>query len=154
MRCPSELQIFRKFGSKISWSPLVEVTVVGFSHIDFFGIRRDVDPYSNRAKPHQWAYQGGVSSCIARVSFRSDAVLRTSPENVYTAAESYYSTAGPNAARDVDTGNIPHQPVLLREILSAFADSPVANFLDGTLGAGGHSSAVGHADQGETDLFC
>ena len=152
MLCPSELQLFRKIGSKVIWSPLDVVTAVGYSHIRFSGIR-GIEAYSRRARPHPWANHGSVSLWTARASFRSEAVLRTFPGNDDTAIELRHSTAGTNAARDADSGNMPHQPVLLREILSAFADNSVANFLDGTLGAGGHSSAVGHDEQGKSGLY-
>ena len=36
----------------------------------------------------------------------------------------------------------PHQPVLLTEVLELFACCPLDTFVDGTIGAGGHSAAV------------
>lgn len=36
----------------------------------------------------------------------------------------------------------PHDPVLLNEVIDAFASSKIAYFLDGTLGAGGHAEAI------------
>lgn len=38
-----------------------------------------------------------------------------------------------------------HQPVLLAEVLTVFADVSLSTFVDGTVGAGGHSSAIAHA---------
>lgn len=38
--------------------------------------------------------------------------------------------------------NAPHVPVLLQEVLDAFAKSKLGIFVDATLGAGGHSSAI------------
>ncbi len=37
---------------------------------------------------------------------------------------------------------VPHNPVLLKEFLSLFASQSIRFFLDGTLGAGGHSAAL------------
>lgn len=35
-----------------------------------------------------------------------------------------------------------HAPVLLQEVLESFKESPIYRFVDGTLGAGGHSEAI------------
>ncbi|XP_027164182.1 uncharacterized protein LOC113764470 isoform X2 [Coffea eugenioides] len=42
----------------------------------------------------------------------------------------------------------PHVPVLLGEVLDVFASVPLRSFVDCTLGAAGHSSAVNNAERG------
>lgn len=40
-----------------------------------------------------------------------------------------------------------HIPVLLQEVLDCFKDIKLQRFVDGTLGAGGHSAAIAHEHQ-------
>jgi len=44
-----------------------------------------------------------------------------------------------------DSAGFPHVSVMLDEVLAAFEGRPVRTFIDGTLGAGGHSSALAAA---------
>lgn len=40
------------------------------------------------------------------------------------------------------TSNFPHEPIMVEEMLSIFEGSHLRNFVDGTIGAGGHAEAI------------
>ena len=48
-------------------------------------------------------------------------------------------------AQHTHSGSQPHVPVLLQEVLDAFHGVELRSFVDGTLGAGGHSTAIAKA---------
>jgi 16S rRNA (cytosine1402-N4)-methyltransferase len=47
-----------------------------------------------------------------------------------------------------------HQPVLLREVVEALIHDPEGVYVDGTVGAGGHSEAIGKALAARGSLIC
>eukprot|EP00897_Mesotaenium_endlicherianum_P010188 jgi/Mesen1/9198/ME000591S08510 len=57
-----------------------------------------------------------------------------------------FRTAAVAEVKDVvnvsSTSSSPHLPVLLREVLASFQGKKLTTFVDGTLGAGGHASAI------------
>ncbi len=48
--------------------------------------------------------------------------------------------------------NVPHEPVLLKEVLAVFEGREIGCFVDGTLGAGGHAEAILRAHP-EIEMF-
>jgi 16S rRNA (cytosine1402-N4)-methyltransferase len=48
----------------------------------------------------------------------------------------------PRALASAGTAAEPHTPVLLPQVLDCFAGRPLQCYVDATLGAGGHASAV------------
>ena len=70
--------------------------------------------------------------------------LRHRPNSFTTCHSVSQLAAASPAADDGAAGSEPppHVPVLLQEVLGFFADRPLQVFVDGTLGAGGHSCAL------------
>ena len=52
------------------------------------------------------------------------------------------SSATNEARAGEDDGDAPHVPVLMRQVLDAFDGRSLRCYLDGTMGAGGHASAI------------
>ena len=48
----------------------------------------------------------------------------------------------------------PHQPVLVQEVLEDLITAPDGVYVDGTVGSGGHSEAIGRRIQGQGQLLC
>jgi 16S rRNA (cytosine1402-N4)-methyltransferase len=48
----------------------------------------------------------------------------------------------------------PHQPVLVHEVLKYVVTDPVGTYVDGTVGSGGHSEAIGKSLLGKGRLIC
>jgi 16S rRNA (cytosine1402-N4)-methyltransferase len=48
----------------------------------------------------------------------------------------------------------PHQPVLVQEVLDDLITAPDGVYVDGTVGSGGHSEAIGRRIQGQGQLLC
>ena len=48
----------------------------------------------------------------------------------------------------------PHQPVMVREVLQDLITAPGGVYVDGTVGSGGHSEAIGRTIQGKGRLLC
>ncbi|MFH1488658.1 MAG: 16S rRNA (cytosine(1402)-N(4))-methyltransferase RsmH [Pseudomonadota bacterium] len=48
----------------------------------------------------------------------------------------------------------PHEPVLLHEVIQALITVPDGIYVDGTVGSGGHSEAIGRRISGEGRLIC
>ena len=48
----------------------------------------------------------------------------------------------------------PHRPVLVQEVLEDLITDPEGLYLDGTVGSGGHSEAIGRSLQGQGRLLC
>ena len=48
----------------------------------------------------------------------------------------------------------PHQPVLVPEVLENLITAPCGVYIDGTVGSGGHSEAIGRRIQGQGKLLC
>jgi 16S rRNA (cytosine1402-N4)-methyltransferase len=48
----------------------------------------------------------------------------------------------------------PHQPVLVREVLEDLITDPDGIYIDGTVGSGGHSEAIGRRIRGQGRLLC
>ena len=52
------------------------------------------------------------------------------------------SSATNEARAGEDDGDAPHVPVLMRQVLDAFDGRSLRCYVDGTMGAGGHASAI------------
>jgi len=48
----------------------------------------------------------------------------------------------------------PHQPVMVREVLKDLITAPDGVYIDGTVGSGGHSEAIGRVIRGRGRLLC
>lgn len=66
------------------------------------------------------------------------------PDVTESAASSSGSRASSSqgASTSGSDNSFPHVPVMLRQVLDALGPGPIKLYVDGTLGAGGHSSAV------------
>ena len=42
----------------------------------------------------------------------------------------------------MNTNSLPHQSVLLEEVIQAFSSSAISTFVDGTIGGGGHAESL------------
>lgn len=60
----------------------------------------------------------------------------------FSATAETSSDAADVAGTDPDGGDAPHVPVLMRQVLDAFDGRQVRCYVDGTMGAGGHASAI------------
>ena len=48
----------------------------------------------------------------------------------------------------------PHRPVLVQEVLEDLITDPDGTYIDGTVGSGGHSEAIGRRIGGRGQLLC
>eukprot|EP00242_Pyramimonas_sp_CCMP2087_P006809 CAMPEP_0198219680 /NCGR_PEP_ID=MMETSP1445-20131203/75657_1 /TAXON_ID=36898 /ORGANISM="Pyramimonas sp., Strain CCMP2087" /LENGTH=423 /DNA_ID=CAMNT_0043897189 /DNA_START=151 /DNA_END=1419 /DNA_ORIENTATION=+ len=123
--------LYRRFTGSLAPQCTLDRKFTG-SHLE-----RDVARFSPRLTLHRLhASPLGTSSVSSAHALRKvgvSAALDSSVENEPSATSSSSPSGGTEQ---------PHLPVLLAEILGFFSERKVQVYVDGTLGAGGHASAI------------
>ncbi|KAG2439914.1 hypothetical protein HYH02_010543 [Chlamydomonas schloesseri] len=107
--------------------------------------RRHGFPCSSGPSPRRAASSpspaASTSASASIPSSPSSAPAASSPTAAAAAAAAAAASASP-PAEEAAAYPYPHVPVMLREVLDAFAPLAVSSYLDCTLGAGGHASEM------------
>ena len=96
---------------------------------------------SNGARTNPVGHAGWCRSGLRARRHRVDALSSGSKTRGRVGGLSTLAAVGgaPGATADEEA---PHVPVLMRQVLDCFAGTEVRTYVDGTMGAGGHASAV------------
>lgn len=104
--------------------------------------RRSAGPAVAAAAARPWRWQQPHAHRSKLQAHGSGAALCTAPSRLVAAAAAAAADASTPTAEAAPAADQPHVSVLLREVLAAFEGLAVRRYVDGTLGAAGHASAM------------